>query len=338
MKFEGRSGRAATAAGARGIMNRHIILGAQAVESLDEGQVLMPDADQDSPKRPEGRRRSGHVPVFRPGQPGTGSVTLDQKTGREILPPSLSLAPLNPARIWESITEIAPDPGRLAGNGLFVNGEQHPTAQLFDILRTRVLQAMAKHGWTRLAVTSPTQGCGKSFVAANLALALARLPSCRTVLVDLELRAPALAGLFGAQEIGPLIEFLMGEQPMESQFRRIGRNLALALNGAPVARAAELIQDPEFARALEALRDQLQPDIVVLDTPPVLASDEVISLTGQVDAVLLVADGTLSTPEDIAAAEHLLEGRLPLLGVVLNRAQDRALKRLAPGRGGWGRR
>ena len=134
----------------------------------------------------------------------------------------------------------------------------------FDMLRTRVLQALSAKGWTRIAVTSPTHGCGKSFVAANLALSMARLPSCRTVLMDLELREPELAHLFGQKDAAPLIEFLMGEQPLEGHFRRIGRNLALALNGEAVPHAAELLQDPEFDNAMGALRDLLQPDVVIL--------------------------------------------------------------------------
>lgn len=272
--------------------------------------------------------RGGRVPLFRPDHPeALRPVTLDQRTGREIFAPPVSMAPVNPARVWESITEITPDPDRLARNGLFPQTEQHPAAQYFDNLRTRVLQAMAKHGWTRLAVTSPTHDCGTSFVAANLALSLGRLPSCRTVLMDLELRAPRLAALFGQKDAAPLIEFLMGEQPLEGHFRRLGRNLALALNGEAVPRASELIQDPEFLRALAAMDELLQPDILILDTPPALGSDDVIALSGRAQAVLLVTDGTHTSPEDIAATERLFEGRLPILGIVLNRAQDRGLSR-----------
>jgi Mrp family chromosome partitioning ATPase len=163
---------------------------------------------------------------------------------------------------------------------------------------------------------------------------MARLPSCRTVLMDLELRDPHLAGLFGVQDAAPLTEFLMGEQPLEGHFRRVGRNLALALNGEPVARSAELLQDPEFGNAMTALRELLQPDVVLFDTPPALALDDVLSLAGQVDAVLLVVDGTRTNPADIRACERLFEGRLPLLGTVLNRAQDRATDRYAYGQRG----
>jgi protein-tyrosine kinase len=313
-------------------MVRHYIWGPDREPGADEG--FMPMSGKDQGDRPTDAQapRAPRVGLFRPGQPTpVEPVTLDQRTGREIFLAPMSLAPFNPTRVWESISEIAPDPDRLARNGLFADAAQSPVTGTFNMLRTRVLQAMAARNWTRIAVTSPTHGCGKSFVAANLALALARLPSCRTVLIDLELRAPQLAHLFGQKDAAPIIEFLMGEQPLESQFRRIGRNLALALNGAPVPRASELIQDPEFPNALGSLRDLLQPDVVIFDTPPALASDDVLSLASEIDAAILVTDGTRTTPEDIRACERLFKDRLPILGTVLNRAQDRALDRYAYG-------
>lgn len=316
-------------------MARHYIWGPQRSGAADEGHILMAREEAGDRRKAGQTARTGHVPVFRQGQSiAAEPVTLDQRTGREIFLAPMALAPFNPARVWESITEIPLDAEKLARNGLFADPAQSPVTRTFDILRTRVLQAMAKHKWTRIAVTSPTHGCGKSFVAANLALSMARLPSCRTVLMDLELREPDLARHFGLREIGPLIEFLMGEQPLEGHFRRVGRNLALALNGEPVPRASELIQDPEFGNAMAALRDLLQPDVVVMDTPPALASDDVISLADQADAVILVTDGSRTTPEDIRACERLFEGRLPLLGVVLNRAEDRSLDRYAYGQRG----
>lgn len=245
-----------------------------------------------------------------------------------------SLVPFNPARVWESVTELTTTPDLLTRNGLFPEAGQSPVTRTFDMLRTRVLQAMATKKWTRLAVTSPTHGCGKSFLAANLALSMARLPSCRTVLLDLELRDPQLARLFGQTDAAPLVEFLLGEQPLESHFRRFGRNLALGLNGEEVPQSSELLQDPEFANAMGALRDLLQPDIVIFDTPPALVGDDVISLADQVDAVLLVSDGTRTSPEDLRACERLLDGRIPVLGVVLNRARDRASDRYAYGKRG----
>jgi protein-tyrosine kinase len=274
------------------------------------------------------------VSLFRPGQAvNRPAITLDQRTGHEIFAVPQALTAPSPLRVWDSIGPIALNAERLAGNGLFTQASTNPAVAVFDMLRTRLLQALRDRGWQRIAVTSPTHGCGKSFVAANLALSLARLPATRTILMDLELRRPHLAGIFGVVDAAPLQEFLSGEQPLESHFRRYGKTLALALNGAAVSDPATVLQDPDTALALDAMLTQLQPDVVIHDMPPVLMSDDVIAMIPQIDAVLLVADGTRSTGEEIKATERMLDGRVPLMGVVLNRAQDRRLGRQGYGRG-----
>jgi protein-tyrosine kinase len=297
------------------------------------GDVGMGQAEDDKHPMTPPQARAG-VSLFRPGQPmNRPPVTLDQRTGHEIFAVPHALSGPSPMRVWESIGPISLDAERLAGNGLFTHASTNPAVAVFDMLRTRLLQALRERGWRRIAVTSPTHGCGKSFVAANLALSLARLPATRTILMDLELRRPHLAGIFGVVDAAPLQEFLSGEQPLESHFRRYGKTLALGLNGAAVDDPATVLQDPDTPLALDAMLTQLQPDVVVHDLPPVLTSDDVIAMIPQIDAVLLVADGTRSTADEIKATERLLDGRVPLMGVVLNRAQDRRLGRLGQGRG-----
>ena len=73
--------------------------------------------------------------------------------------------------------------------------------------------------------------------------------------------------------------------------------------------------------------EQLDPEVVIYDLPPVLVSDDVLALAPCVDAVLLITDGTKTSPDEIRACERMLEGRIPLMGVVLNRAQDFAAGR-----------
>ncbi len=276
---------------------------------------------QNSPKAPS-------ISVFRPGQPlvprpadGARRAEHDTFSRSFILPRVI------PARVWESLNPVVPNSEILVGNGLFPNASSDPAAAAFDILRTRLLQALAERGWRRVAVTSPTHGCGKSFVATNLALSLARRPASRTVLVDLELRRPSLAGLLGISDVAPLQEFLRGDQPLESQFRRIGHTLALGLNGVAVTDAADLLLSQDAKDALASMLEQLDPEVVIYDMPPALVSDDVIAMAPQVDAILLVADGTRTSPADIRACERLFEGRIPLMGVVLNRAQDRKQSR-----------
>lgn len=279
------------------------------------------------------KSRPGVFSLFRPGQtPAMPPVTLDLATGREIFSAPLSPSLFSPERAWESLGPVVLDAEKLVGNGLFPYPSSDPAAAAFDILRTRLLHGLTARGWKRIAVTSPTHGCGKSFVATNLALSLARRPESRTVLLDLDLRRPQLADLLGQRDVAPLREFLTGEQPLESHFRRVGRTLALGLNGEAVQDASDLLHDPETALGLAAMQEQLDPEVVLYDLPPALVADDVLALAGQIDAVLLVTDGTRTTPEDIRACERLFEGQLPLMGVVLNRAQDRKIGRYRYGK------
>ncbi|WP_284323620.1 CpsD/CapB family tyrosine-protein kinase [Cypionkella aquatica] len=277
-------------------------------------------ADQNGPQ--DNQRKAAGVSLFRTGQSGSyHDVSPDLQTGREIFSGTLP-ALFNPARVWESLAQVQADVKSKSGNGLFLEASDHPAAVAFDILRTRLLRGLAEKGWKRIAVTSPTHGCGKSFVATNLAFSLARRPASRTVLMDFDLRHPEIAQILGVKDDVDLAEFLAGHQPLESEFRRFGRTLALGLNTHPIERASETLHDPDTVTALAAMIEQLDPEVVIYDLPPALVNDDLLALGPNLDAVLLVTDGAQTSPDEIRACEKMFEGRIPLLGVVLNRAQD----------------
>ena len=300
-------------------MSRHTILMPRPVGTAEVGFLGM--AANKTGAGPGGR--GSGVSLFRAGPPVTQPpVTFDLALGRDIFSHPLPGSLVNPVKVWESLGPVALLPTVLTGNGLFLDASAHPAAVAFDMLRTRLLHGLAEKGWKRIAVTSPTHGCGKSFVATNLALSLARRPSSRTVLLDLDLRHPELARILGIHEQHALSEFLSGEQPLESIFCRYGQTLALGLNGVAIEKASETLHDPETVAALAAMLEQLDPEVVVYDVPPLLVNDDVLALGPCLDAVLLVTDGTKTTPDEIRACERLLQGRIPLMGVVLNRAQD----------------
>lgn len=246
-------------------------------------------------------------------------VRTETETGQELI------------RLWDSLRGVQPDSRVMRDNGLFREAASHPATIHFDMLRTKVMQALRDNNWKRIAVTSATHGCGKSLVAANLALAIARADSTRCVLVDLELRQPGLAELFGLRA-GPLQEVLNGNLTPGEHVTRLGDNLALALNSYPIEHAAETLQSPRTAASLKAIIEQLDPGVMVIDLPPALGSDDVMAVLPQIDAVLLVADGDKTTAADIRACEKLFEGRVPLLGVVLNRGKDTVSKRYRYGK------
>jgi Mrp family chromosome partitioning ATPase len=280
------------------------------------------------------RDRSGTISLFRKGHQTDRTPSSDVlRLERDVFTDPYPLALFNPSRVWESLNAVTLNGDMLAGNGLFTNPDESIAGPAFDILRTRIAQAMSERGWRRIGVTSPTHGCGKSFTAANLALSLARRPGSRTVLIDLDLRRPNLHDLLGLTPAGALRDFLDGTQPMESLFIRVGKTLAIGMNAEAASDAGDILHDPEAKKAFEAMDVQLDPEIVVLDLPPALVSDDVIAMADKLDAVLIVVDGTRSTARDIRATEALFEGRIPVMGIVLNRAEDSGLGRLRYGRG-----
>jgi Mrp family chromosome partitioning ATPase len=305
-------------------MSRHEILMQRPVwrENM-EFSAMSEDKSQARPPQ-----RGPVASLFRPGQiVAAPAMTLDLVKGREIFTAPLAPLRVNPAKVWESLSAVQLSVEKLQRNNLFPMPSNQPAALAVDQLRAKILHGLATKGWKRIAVTSPTHGCGKSFVATNLALSLARRPASRTALIDLDLRRPQLAGLLGLTDLPEFADFLTGDQPLESVFRRFGRTLALGLNGTPVEMAAEMLHSAETAVALSALVDQLHPEVVIYDMPPALGTDDVLAMAPSLDAVLLVADGTKTTAEDLRACERLFEGRIPLMGVVLNRAQERAAQR-----------
>ena len=65
----------------------------------------------------------------------------------------------------------------------------------------------------------------------------------------------------------------------------------------------------------------LEPDVTILDLPPVLAQDDVLALRPHLDALLLVAGGGPTTPRELREAARRIGRDTPILGVVLNKAE-----------------
>lgn len=289
---------------------------------MDEAQFRKLEEERDRP-------RSGGTNLF-----GRKGQTQDDPAPVRNLPVLHADAARNidSVRLWNDLSPVTLDADWLTGNGLFPRSSTEPAAAAFDILRTRVLMALRENHIGRIAVTSPTHGCGKTLVAANLALSLSRRPGSRTLLMDMELRRPQLAEVMGLHETAPLRDVLLGRKPFRSHIVRAGGTLALALNGRAEPQAAEILMADETQETLSAITDALEPEVVIYDMPPALVSDDVVGFAPQTDAVLLVVDATQTTAEEVKACERLFEDRIPVLGVVLNRSQEVGLSRYRYGR------
>ena len=197
-----------------------------------------------------------------------------------------------------------------------------PTARAFDLLRTRLLHSLKAHGWKRVAVTSATSGAGTTFCAVNLALSLARVPGSRTILMDLNFHTPGLAQALGIAPHGDMARLLTEEELPSQHLQRLSETLAVATNRNPDSDASDLLHDSRTADVLALLIEEMAADTVIFDLPPLLEHDDATAFLPQVDGVLLISDGEQTTAAQLAACEKMLAGHAPLLGVVLNRAQQ----------------
>lgn len=223
---------------------------------------------------------------------------------------------------WNALTSVEPNVRALERSRIISYAKTDPAHGAFDVLRTRMQSTLSRNGWTRVGVTSPTSGCGKTFVAANLAFSLARQQSCHTLLMDMDMRKPSLGKVLGMQHPDSLRWFLTGEIPTEKFLRRIGSNLALGLNSGRLQDAAELIQAPSTTHALNRMISNLAPSAVIYDLPPMLSCDDVMGFLPQLDCVIVVIGGGLTKPAEVTECENLLKDQCPILGMILNRAED----------------
>ena len=222
---------------------------------------------------------------------------------------------------WADLTSVTLDERHLENNRIITSNKKDPAYISFDVLRTRILRVFEKSGWRRIGITSPTKGCGKTFVAANLALSMSRTQNNRSILIDMDLRLPALSKVLGVRQSDPVRWFLSGETAACDFLRKVSPNLAVGVNNERLRDAAEVILDERTGQTLKAMEAEFDPGVVIYDLPPMLSCDDVIGFLPNLDCVLLVAAGDRTRPDSVLECERLLADQTNLLGVVLNKAE-----------------
>lgn len=222
---------------------------------------------------------------------------------------------------WTAMPALAVDPKRLERERIVTFARRHPAAQAFDILRTKLLKDARRDKWRALGITAPTKGCGKATIAANLAVSLARHEQLRIGLVDLDLRHPRIAQIFGRDGQYTTQQFLRGQCLLEDFLVRFGDNLAIGASSDTAGYPAELLHGPGAAQMLERLQEELGADMIIYNLPPLLDSDDCLGLLPLMEATMLVVGAEFSTIADIDVSEHQLQRSTRLLGVVLNKCR-----------------
>lgn len=218
---------------------------------------------------------------------------------------------------WSKIDMFEPSADRMRKARVY-STEVTSEAQHFDILRTKLFLEMRRNGWTRIAVTSATAGCGKTTTACNLIAGLARQPESRGILFDMDFRRPAVADRFAIKPEHSLEQVFLGEVEFADQAVRMSENTAIAVTTGAVHDPARVILRSQTAETLDQIQSFYKPELMLFDLPPVLVSDETRGFLKLVDAVLILASAETSTVAQIDEVEREIAQYSNVAGIVLN--------------------
>lgn len=232
-------------------------------------------------------------------------------------PPGAAVAEADP---WADLPPFEPDLRTLQAHRV-VAYTSGPAAIPFDVMRTKLLYQLRSNSWKRIAITSPSSGCGKTMVTLNLAFSLSRQADIRILVVELDLRRPSMAKVLGLKVKSQFSRVLEGMAPAEAHMVHYGPNLIFATNQVPARNPAELLQGAGSAAVLDEIEARYRPDVMLFDMPPMLVNDDTIAFIDQVDCALLVGAAERSSIDEIDRCEQELSARTQVLGVVLNKCR-----------------
>ncbi len=193
-------------------------------------------------------------------------------------------------------------------------------AEAYRNLRTAVRFMALESKLQLVQVTSAHPGDGKTTTATNLAVAASNAGQ-RVLLIDADLRKPQVHVFLGVSNDKGLTNVLLGEVGMGDVAQKLGDagGLLVIPSGDMPPNPAELLAGDGIRRALAQIGQKF--DLVVIDSPPVLAVSDPQILAGLVDGVILVVSGQSTDSRSVGRAmERLGQVDANVLGTVLNEA------------------
>lgn len=223
----------------------------------------------------------------------------------------------------DKIEDVQLDLRHLESKRIVAYDGKNARSRSFDILRTEVLRSMDLKGWKTLAVTSPTPGCGKTLIAANLALSIARQLDRQVLLADLDLRKPQVASCLGLKCRDGVLGVVEERIELGSAIIpvRAGSSRLEVLPTAPTSNSSDLVASNAMREFLHDMIGRGQSQIIILDLPPLLVGHDAMSVLPHVDCVLLVAAVGTSKVSEIEECNKYLEAT-DVVRVVLNKVTE----------------
>lgn len=198
---------------------------------------------------------------------------------------------------------------------------QSAASEAFRVLRTNLQFLGLDKPLKSLLITSATPSEGKSTTASNLAVSFAQA-GARVCLVDADLRRPMVAKMFGLENWMGLTTVLVNPETLTDALQETAIPDLWVLPSGPIPpNPAELMSSGRMKQVLEALEQGF--DLVVVDTPPVLAVTDAAALAPAVSGVLMVIRSGVVDRTQAQRAKSALEAvGARVLGAVLGAVEE----------------
>jgi len=203
-----------------------------------------------------------------------------------------------------------------------LNNKSSFISEQFASLKVRIDGTKTTRPTQVIGVSSPNAGDGKSLISSNLALSFARDPGRKVILVDCDLRNPALQNYFGISLEPGMTDYLIDKRLKPYCYiRRLGR-LYLMSAGGSTPNSVELLSGQRMQELMDYLRKEF--DTIVLDSPPLQPIADTSVVFRFVDGILMVIRRAKTPYRAVENAFETLD-RSKLLGVVFNDVKPQML-------------
>ena len=208
--------------------------------------------------------------------------------------------------------------GKERGNHVLAVVAPHdPVVESLRSLRTALQFAMLDSTSNVVLITGPTPGIGKSFTSVNFAAVLGAADK-KVLLIDADLRKGYLNQYFGQARERGLSEVISGSIRLGDALRRnVMPNVDFLATGTFPPNPAELLMTPAMQAVLQQASTEY--DLVLIDTPPVLAASDTAILAPLVGAVFMVARAEVTSLGELQeSAKRLTQSGVQTCGVIFN--------------------
>ncbi|WP_320186734.1 CpsD/CapB family tyrosine-protein kinase [Macrococcoides caseolyticum] len=193
-------------------------------------------------------------------------------------------------------------------------------SEQYRMIRSNIMFSGVDKEIKKLVVTSAAPSAGKSTTAANIAVAYAQAGK-KVLLIDGDLRKPTVQYTFETKNVFGLSNLITDQIGLEQAVQNTPvENLSIMTSGPIPPNPSELLASKRFKELILNFEEHF--DMIIIDTPPVLAVTDAVIMSNVVDGTILVTNVEINNKHHLVKAKEVLQkSEANILGIVLNNVE-----------------